>query len=563
MILGFLALLLSNSTLLLAPHILKDAIDSLRESVIETDMSIYALAFLGVMIIQGVFKYFVRQTLGVVSRRIEYDMRNDIFRHIQQMSLSLFHRTSTGDLMSRATNDLQSVRMLLGPGIMYSANAIVIFIAVTIKLLTMEITLTCIALIPMIILPFTTNRLSKKLYDRSKAVQEQIANISGRAQEAISGVRVVKAYGREASLFEQFKDASKQYVDRSMALVKIQGTIWPLMGAIGGMSSVITIWYGGILVIENTISLGELVAFETYLGFLMWPLMSFGWVINIIQRGSASMTRINEMMQKETPEHTDISTPEVIDVKGEIEVKHLSFSYDHKNIVLDDISFKIQQGQTLAIIGSTGAGKSTLVNLIGRLYDPPPNTLFVDGVDVMNMPQQQLRDALGFIPQDTLLFSKTIGENIAYGKPEASLEEIKHAAEMAQILKDIQGFPDQFETIVGERGVTLSGGQKQRTAIARAILTDPRILILDDALASVDTYTEEEILKHLIRIMKERTTIIIAHRISTIKNADLILVLDDGKIIEQGQHDALIKRQGVYARLFEKQLLQDALKVKE
>lgn len=560
MLFGFLSLFFSNFIMLIAPQILQEAIDTLREETVPGSMLLYSLAFLSVIIVQGVFRYYVRQTLGVVSRQIEYDMRNDIFQHIQQMSSAVFHRIKTGDIMSRSTNDLQAVRMLLGPGIMYSANAFIIFIAVLITLLSKEITLTCIALIPMIILPITTNRLSKRLYERSRAVQEQIADISARAQEVITGVRVVKAYGREISLLNQFKAASKRYVERSMALVKIQGTIWPLMGTIGGMSSVITIWYGGILVIEDRISLGELVAFEIYLGFLMWPLMSFGWVINIIQRGKASMVRINEMMHLDISPLFDESLSIKIDIKGEIEVKDLSYSYDGKNTALDRISFTIPPGKTLAIIGPTGSGKSTLINLIARIYDPPPNTLFVDGVDVTKIPLQQLRTAMGVVPQDTLLFSKSIGENIAYGKPEATFAEIQKAAENSQILHDIKRFPDQFDTLVGERGVTLSGGQKQRTAIGRALITDPRILILDDALSSVDTYTEEKILKHLHVIMDERTAIIVSHRISTIKNADLIIVLDKGQIIEKGDHASLIEMQGMYARIYKKQLLQDALR---
>lgn len=560
MLFGFLSLFFSNFIMLIAPQILQEAIDTLREETDPGSMLLYSLAFLSVIIVQGVFRYYVRQTLGVVSRQIEYDMRNDIFQHIQQMSSAVFHRIKTGDIMSRSTNDLQAVRMLLGPGIMYSANAFIIFIAVLITLLSKEITLTCIALIPMIILPITTNRLSKRLYERSRAVQEQIADISARAQEVITGVRVVKAYGREISLLNQFKAASKRYVERSMALVKIQGTIWPLMGTIGGMSSVITIWYGGILVIEDRISLGELVAFEIYLGFLMWPLMSFGWVINIIQRGKASMVRINEMMHLDISPLFDESLSIKIDIKGEIEVKDLSYSYDGKNTALDRISFTIPPGKTLAIIGPTGSGKSTLINLIARIYDPPPNTLFVDGVDVTKIPLQQLRTAMGVVPQDTLLFSKSIGENIAYGKPEATFAEIQKAAENSQILHDIKRFPDQFDTLVGERGVTLSGGQKQRTAIGRALITDPRILILDDALSSVDTYTEEKILKHLHMIMDERTAIIVSHRISTIKNADLIIVLDKGQIIEKGDHASLIEMQGMYARIYKKQLLQDALR---
>lgn len=555
---GFLSLFLSNLIMLLAPQVLRQTVDALRVSPETTNLSLYALAFFGVVVLQGVFRYYVRQTLGVVSRRVEYDMRNDLFSHIQKLTPSFFHTMKTGDIMSRCTNDMQAVRMLLGPGIMYSGNAIVVFIAVVITLLVMNPTLTMYALIPMLILPLSSNRLSKRLYTRSRQVQEQIAEISGLAQESIAGVRVVKAYGREERLIEKFERASQDYVRHSMDLIKIQGTIWPLMGTIAGMSSVIVIWFGGILVIENTISLGELVAFETYLAFLMWPLMAFGWVINVIQRGMASMHRMNELLDSE-PEDSVVSGESADPVaEGSVTFSNLSFSYGDQT-VLHDISFELEAGRTLAIIGPTGSGKSTLINLISRMYDPPPGTIFIDGRDVCSMPLKTLRAAIGMVPQETLLFSRTIGENIAYGNPDASDEEIRAASEVSQIRSEIEDFPNGFDTMVGERGVTLSGGQKQRTAISRAVITDPRILILDDALSSVDTYTEEEILGRLKSVMNNRTCVIVSHRISTIKDADLILVLDEGRIVQTGRHDELLAQEGLYSRIHEKQLLSDAI----
>jgi len=558
MIFGFLSLILSNLILLAAPQVLRSAIDSLRLDPAAVTLWWYSLGFLGVVCLSGLFKYYVRQTLGVASRRVEYDLRNDLFKHIQKLPPSFFHTMRTGDIMSRCTNDMQAVRMLLGPGIMYSGDAIVVFIAVVITMLTMNPTLTALALIPMVILPLSSNRLSKRLYERSKRVQEQIADISGMAQESISGIRVVKAYGREDRLIDKFGEASKKYVSRSMDLIKIQGVIWPLMGTIGGMSSVVVIWYGGIQVIDSTLTLGQLVAFETYLAFLMWPLMAFGWVINVIQRGMASWHRMIELLDTPPEMSEESGTVGSHEIKGDISFKNLTFGYGNEP-VLHDISFDLQAGKTLAIIGPTGSGKSTLVNLVARLYDPPKNSIFVDGRDVRELPLNVLRRSIGMVPQDSLLFSRSIGGNIAYGKPEAGMELIIEAAETSQIRRDIERFPDQFDTVVGERGMTLSGGQKQRTAISRAVITDPEILILDDSLSSVDTYTEDEILKRLKALMAGRTSIIVSHRISTIKDADMIIVLDEGRVIARGTHDTLIQEKGLYASIHAKQLLSTAI----
>jgi ATP-binding cassette subfamily B protein len=558
-VLGFLSLLLTNLIMLIAPRVLQLAIDGLRGVITRRELILYAVLFVLVVTIQGVFRYLVRQTIGVVSRRIEYDLRNDLYRHLQRLPISFYHRMRTGDIMSRATNDLSAVRYLLGPGIMYSANAVIVFFAAVSVMLFMNPALTALSLIPMIILPMFSNRLSKKLYERSRQVQEQIAEISGLAQESISGVRVVKGFAREGPLLEQFRQASLHYVNRSMDLIRIQGVIWPMMGTIAGMSSVLAIWYGGMQVIDGALTLGELVAFDAYLGFLMWPMMALGWVINIIQRGNASMGRLAELL--DTPPEHSRPDGQVTDspLFGGVEFRHLTFSYPGQPPVLEDISFRLEPGKTLAIVGPTGSGKSTLVNLIPRLYDPPPGTVFVDGVDALDMPLDRLRQTVSAVPQDTLLFSTTIKENIRYGRPDASMEQVLEVAETAQISRDIESFPDQYETMVGERGVTLSGGQKQRATIARAVLTDPRILILDDALSSVDTCTEEEILKRLRGVMARRTTLIVSHRISTIREADRILVLERGRIVEQGTHETLVAAGGMYSRIYEKQLLQDAL----
>lgn len=559
--LGFLSLILTNLVMLIAPRILQMAIDSLRTASDGSQLLSFGLLFFLVMVVQGAFRYLVRQTLGVVSRRIEYDLRNDLYSHLQTLPLTFFQQMRTGDILSRLTNDLQAVRNLLGPGIMYSANAIVVFISVLFVALSMNVRLTALALLPMVALPLFSNRMTKRLYDRSKQVQEQIAEISGLAHETIAGVRTIKAYHREKVSMERFRAESQTYIAKSMALVKIEGFIWPLMGTLSGVSSVITIWYGGYLVIHGDLSIGALVAFEAYLGFLMWPLMAFGWVLNIVQRGNASMSRLTDLLDARSAETSTVSddTADQMTIMGDVEFRNLTFSYDGVTDILTDVSFKLETGKTLAIVGRTGSGKSTLVNLIARLYDPPPGTVFIDGVDILSIPLTTLRKALGAVPQDTLLFSRTLAENIAYGKPDASCEEITTAAGIAQIADDIASFPAGYETILGERGVTLSGGQKQRTALARATLTTPRILLLDDALSSVDTYTEEEILKRLRTVMSRCTTVIVAHRISTVMDADHILSLDGGRIVEQGNHAALVASGGLYAGLYEKQLLQDAL----
>jgi ATP-binding cassette subfamily B protein len=559
MLLGFASLLLTNLIMLIAPKVLQRAIDTLRAGGDQSGLLYYGALFLLVMVVQGVFRYLVRQTIGVVSRRIEYDIRNDLYRHLQTLPWAFYQKMRTGDIMSRATNDLQAVRMLLGPGIMYSVNGLIVFLAVVVVMLFMSVHLTLMALIPMLALPLFSNRMSKRLYERSRQVQEQIATISGLAQESIAGVRVVKAYSREPALLDQFREASSTYVRRSMALVRVEGTLWPLMGTIAGMSSVIAIWFGGIQVIRGALSLGELVAFEAYLGFMMWPLMALGWVVNLIQRGNASMGRLNELFDARPDIAGPVDGAGPADIRGGIECRRLTFSYDGRTNVLEDVSFRLQPGKTLAIIGPTGSGKSTLVNLVARVYDPPAGTVFIDGVDVRDIPLQKLRAAIGLTPQDTFLFSRSIAQNIAYGRPAASMDEIAAAAEVSQIRREVQAFPDGFDTVIGERGVTLSGGQKQRTAIARSVITDPRILILDDALSSVDTYTEEEILTRLREVMKRRTTLVVAHRISTIKDADHIIVLDRGRIVEEGTHASLVAAGGLYARIHEKQLLQEAL----
>jgi ATP-binding cassette subfamily B protein len=479
------------------------------------------------------------------------------------MSLSFLQSRSTGDIMSRATNDLNAVRSVLGPGIMYSMNTIVLVVISTSILLKLNWKLTLLAYIPLVLVSVTVKKFGGEIHDRFESIQEQFSNLSTKAQENLSGIRVVKAFAREASEIEQFGRLNVDYIRRNIALIRLWGVFYPLMTALLGMSSVALLWFGGRQVIEGRLTLGEFVAIMGYLAMLTWPTIAVGWVINIFQRGAASMGRILEIMQAEPEirDHPRTSVPEP--VLGALEVRHLSFQYPTSaNPVLHDISLSAPAGSTLAIVGHTGSGKSTLVNLIPRLFDPPPGTVFVDGKDIRQWPLSELRRIIGHVPQETFLFSETIRENVAFGSKSGMTDsDVEWAARVSQIAGDIVGFSHGMETYVGERGITLSGGQKQRVAISRAVATLPKILIFDDSLSNVDTDTEERILEQLTQVMRDRTTILVSHRISTVQNAHQIVVLKDGSVVERGTHDSLMERQGVYADLYRKQLLEEELAV--
>ena len=558
---GFLMVVLTVVASMFGPWVLKYVVDDLETSVVAEKLPIYAAMIVGIAVVEGFFRFWMRKILIGVSRRIEYELRNDFFAHLQRMSLSFFHSHPTGDIMSRATNDLNAVRSVLGPGIMYSMTTFVTVVIATIILLRINSKLTLLAYLPLALVSLTVKHFGQQIHDRFERIQDQFSMISNMAQENLSGIRVIKAFAREESEIREFDRLNRDYVARSVSLIRLWATFYPLMGCLIGLSSVALLWLGGREVIAGHLSLGEFVAFLGYLSMLTWPTIAVGWVINIFQRGAASMSRMLEILETPPEIQDDPAAAVPEQIGGSIAFQGLSFRYTGNGPeVLRDVRLEIPAGKTLAIVGHTGSGKSTLINLLTRLFDPQPGTVLVDGRDVRLWPLSSLRRLLSYVPQETFLFSDTIRENISFGRDgEASDQEVESAAQVSQIRGDIQQFPQKYQTFVGERGITLSGGQKQRVAISRAVLLEPKILILDDALSSVDTYTEEQILKELASVRKDRTTILISHRISTVQNADEIIVLQDGAIVERGTHSTLMALQGVYASLYQKQLLEEEL----
>ena len=558
-VIGAVMVLATNVAAVISPWILRNAIDHLYQEITRDILLFYAFLIIGVSAVEGVFRFLMRRILIGVSREIEYDLRNDLFAHLQSLSPSFYQRNPTGDIMSRATNDLNAVRMVLGPGIMYSINTVFMAVLTIGILVTINVRLAIFTLIPLLAVTYCVKHFGKQIHRRFEKIQEQFSVLTTLAQENVSGVRVVKAYNQEDAFIQRFQQANEDYVHRGLSLVRVWGIFNPLLTFLLGLSSVVLLWYGGRQVIEGSITVGDFVAFMVYLAMLTWPTIALGWVVNIFERGSASMERINQIFQSE-PEIRDERPMNISEIKGNIRVSNLTFSYNGAT-VLKDISFKIREGETLAIVGKTGSGKSTFVNLLSRLYPIPKGTVFIDDVDINDIPLETLRTNIGYVPQETFLFSETVQENIAFGRPEASFKSIEESSKVSNIWPDIQDFPQQFKTFVGERGITLSGGQKQRIAISRALLVNPRILILDDALSSVDTETEERILTRLSGELAKRTVILISHRISTVKMADQILVLEEGSIVERGTHEELLQAQGPYASLYEKQLLKEELGV--
>ena len=567
-VLGGFCVLLNNGIWILFPLVIRQAIDGLNQGVTPHKLLIYALRILAVAGAKGIFQFLTRWIVIGISRNVEFDMRNDLFRHLESLSLSYYQRTRTGDIMARCTNDLNAVRMLLGPAVMYSANTIVFTTGALFFMWHINHRLTMYAFLPLPIVSITIQYFGRKIHERFERIQAMFSEISARAQENFSGARVIRAYAQEEAEIAQFETANLEYIGRSLKLVRLMGMLWPTLETMLGLAIVMVLWLGGRQVLSGAMTLGGFVAFNTYMVQLTWPIIALGWVINLFQRGKASMGRINEIFE-EKPEIVD--DPALLDhslkVRGEIEFRNLSFSYagngssgNHdSNEVLHGINLRIPEGSSLAIVGPTGSGKTTLVNLISRIYDAAPGMVLIDGHPIREFPLETLRAGIGFVPQETFLFSNTVRENIAFGKTGATDDEVKAAADGASISGDIEGFPEQYKTLVGERGITLSGGQKQRAAIARAIIRDPRILVLDDALASVDTHTEDKILGHLREVMGGRTTILISHRVSSVRNADRIAVLHSGRIVELGTHDELVARDGYYTELYNKQLLEEEL----
>jgi ATP-binding cassette subfamily B multidrug efflux pump len=557
---------INNGVWILFPLVLRRAVDGLQNGVTPEKLLKYSLELMGVAAIKGIFQFLTRWMMIGISREIEFDLRNDLFRHLESLSYSYYQRTRTGDIMARATNDLNAVRMLLGPAIMYSANTIVFTAGALVFMLSISPRLTFYAFLPLPLVSITVQYFGKQIHERFEKIQAMFSEISARAQENFSGARVIRAYVQEEPEIAAFETSNREYINRSLKLVRLMGMLWPTLETMLGLAIVLVLWLGGREVLLRRMTPGGFVAFNTYMVQLTWPVIALGWVINIFQRGTASMVRINEILV-EQPEIEDSAAVKAraagdgaraTPIRGEIEFRGLNFAYNGVP-VLHDINLRIPAGSSLAIVGPTGSGKTTLVNLIPRIYDAAPGSVLIDGEPVREFSLEPLRRQIGFVPQETFLFSETIRENIAFGKEDASNEEVSAAAEAANIAQDIEEFPEKYGTLVGERGITLSGGQKQRTAIARAIIRNPRILILDDALSSVDTHTEDKILNHLREVMQNRTTIFISHRVSTVRNADRIAVLHAGRIVELGTHDELLARNGYYSDLYNKQLLEEEL----
>jgi ATP-binding cassette subfamily B protein len=554
---GTVCVLVSNGAWVLFPQIIYKAIDGLKQGFTRHALAVLAFKLLAVFAVRAVFMFLTRWILIGISRDVEFDMRNDIFARLETFSYSYYQRMRTGDIMARATNDLNAVRMLLGPAIMYSANTLVFTAAALAFMVHLSPKLTFYTFLPLPVASVTIQYFGRRIHERFERIQAMFSDISARAQENFSGARVVRAYVQEEAEIATFETANQEYIARSLKLVRLMGMLWPSLELMLGVASALVLWLGGREVLQGHMSAGGFAAFLTYMMQLTWPIIALGWVVNIFQRGTASLIRLNEILI-EKPEITDSARARDLPIRGEVEFRNLNFAYNGKK-VLHDLSLRIPAGSSLAIVGPTGSGKTTLVDLIPRIYDAEPGMVLIDGRPIRDYSLASLRKNIGFVPQETFLFSDRIRENIALGVDSASDQQVHDAAEAANIAVDIESFPESYQTLVGERGITLSGGQKQRTAIARALIRNPRILVLDDALSSVDTHTEDKILNHLRDVMHGRTTIFISHRVSTVRNADRIAVLHGGRIVELGTHDELLSLNGYYSDLYNKQLLEEEL----
>ena len=594
-VIGAVCVLFNNGIWILFPLVIRRAIDDLNQGVTRHKLLTYSLLLLAISGVKAIFQFLTRWIMIGVSREVEFDLRNDLFTHLERLSYSFYQRTRTGDIMARATNDLNAVRMLVGPGIMYTANTVVFTAGALVFMFSISPRLTIFAFAPLPIFSIVVQYFGRRIHERFERIQAMFSDISARAQENFAGARLIRAYVQEEAEIENFERDNTEYIARSLKLVRLMGMLWPTLETLLGVAVVIVLFVGGREVILHRITVGSFVAFNTYMVQLTWPIIALGWVINLFQRGTASMGRIHNIMS-EQPEIIDAPRSESVilsggepgwraaveaplysatglQIRGDIEFRNLSFRYGNTLLaaergnarahgddeVLKSVNLRVPAASSLAIVGPTGSGKSTLVSLVPRIYDAAPGAVLIDGRPIREFPLAVLRRNIGFVPQETFLFSDTIRDNIAFGAEDATDEDVRRAAQAANIAAEIEGFPDGYKTLVGERGLTLSGGQKQRTAIARALIRNPRILILDDALASVDTQTEDRILNHLREIMQGRTTIFISHRVSTVRNADRIAVLHDGEIVELGTHDELIQRNGYYTGLYNKQLLEEEL----
>lgn len=550
---GALCVVFSVGFSLTKPLIIRNAVDDLTHGVTLRTLLLFSGLFLGAAVIEGVFLYLQRWIIIGASRKIEYDMRNDFFAHLQSLPLRFYQNQRTGDLMSRATNDLSSVRMLIGPAVMHSFGSLLVVTGAFIMMVRINLQLALMALVAVPIVAGAVKFFGQRIHVRFRAVQDYFGDISARVQENLAGVRVVRAFGQENNEVDRFGKMNREYVDRNRSLINLTATFYPFLHCIIGLLFVLVFWVGSKKILAGQLSIGSFVAFQFYLARMIWPLIALGWVINLFQRGMASMKRLTDIWNEKPDAHPDEGVKR--ELEPVIEIDHLTFAYDER-AVLQDVTLRIPAGATVGIVGRTGSGKSTLLSLIARIYEPPTGTIRIGGVPIEAIAPGALREMIGMVPQETFLFSDSIAENIRFGRETAPAEEVEKTASLAGLTDDLSSFPQGIDTVVGERGITLSGGQKQRTAIARAIIRNPSILMLDDSLSAVDTQTEERILRSLAEVRKGRTVLIVSHRVSSVKDADEIVVLDDGRVVESGTHDELIERDGYYADLYRQQALE-------